>query len=276
MNAIAVVGCLLCLAQPPAEKPVGERAMEAELKELELKAAQSRAKYEELRAALKQKEQQMAAELAQLDAQRAMLRAKLAAKAAPKVQGWQPHVEAGMRYLHAVQGQAEPAWVIGVSVEPEDKNPGILILEVIEDSPAQKAKVKKGDRLVAVNGIKVARIQDLQQLLGVVRDQPVKVRIQRPGSAVKKEEIEEVVEVEVTPMKKKSDEKGGSFKWTPKEAQKFWRVVPSAPMPPVPPVAPVVPGRVMQVQQAANVDKRLQKLEDQLAELKEILEGLKK
>ena len=70
---------------------------------------------------------------------------------------------------------------------------GVLITEVIEGTPAEKADLKAGDVIISVNGARVASVSDLSRELEddvveleIVRDQ----RVQTVTADLKKKERE--------------------------------------------------------------------------------------
>jgi carboxyl-terminal processing protease len=74
---------------------------------------------------------------------------------------------------------------IGVQISPDDGKGGVVIGSVFASSPAQQAALKRGDRIVAVNG-KATTGQTQDQIISSIRGpegQPVTLTIQRSGVA---------------------------------------------------------------------------------------------
>ena len=65
---------------------------------------------------------------------------------------------------------------------------GVLVTEVVEDSPAEEAGLKAGDVIVGIGGEKVASSEELlEEMAGTEADQKLKVEVRRKG---KKKEFE--------------------------------------------------------------------------------------
>lgn len=67
-----------------------------------------------------------------------------------------------------------PQTMLGIIMEPDDPTPGALIAEVIEGGMAEKAKLRKGDRILVINARPVRSYRTLQRI----------VRALRPGDQV--------------------------------------------------------------------------------------------
>jgi carboxyl-terminal processing protease len=74
---------------------------------------------------------------------------------------------------------------IGVQISPDDGKGGVVVGSVFANTPAQQAGLKRGDRVVAVNG-KATTGQTQDQVISSIRGpegQPVTLTIQRTGVA---------------------------------------------------------------------------------------------
>jgi serine protease Do len=98
------------------------------------------------------------------------------------------------------KGKVSRGW-LGVSIQSVDesiaekygldKPKGALVNEVLKDSPAEAAKIQKGDIIVEFNGKPIADAADLRSLVGMTE----------PGKQVKlkviREKAEKVIEVKI-------------------------------------------------------------------------------
>lgn len=76
--------------------------------------------------------------------------------------------------------------VIGVRFGVDDDDAGVLVEEIAEDSPAQKAGIKNDDLITAVNGKKVSRREDVARVLSkLYPGDLVKVQYLREGREMK-------------------------------------------------------------------------------------------
>jgi predicted metalloprotease with PDZ domain len=59
-----------------------------------------------------------------------------------------------------------------LGVQLQELNPGLVVKSIVEDGPADRANLRPGDRLMAVNGktTKFATIQDFKQILGDAKE----------------------------------------------------------------------------------------------------------
>ncbi len=72
---------------------------------------------------------------------------------------------------------------VGVGVEVEVQPPGLLIVRVLERSPAAKAGILPGDRLLAIDGRETREIR-LDEVMRRMRGEPgtpIRLRLQRPS-----------------------------------------------------------------------------------------------
>lgn len=84
--------------------------------------------------------------------------------------------------------QSGPQWIIGVSVEPGGNHgKGIRITSVLEGRPADIVGLRKGDVISACNGIQLEKIEDLTNILQVVRDQTVTMTVLPSNSDLPRE-----------------------------------------------------------------------------------------
>lgn len=67
---------------------------------------------------------------------------------------------------------------IGVSFE---KNSSLVVHGTMKKSPASEAGIKQGDRILAVNGIKVSKVQSLQAIVSAAGAQELKFSLKRDG-----------------------------------------------------------------------------------------------
>ena len=101
-------------------------------------------------------------------------------------------------------------WILGVNVEPVSKvlqkhlrRGGLLILGVVENSPAEKMGLREHDVIVRVNQQNIAQLEDLRNELKKTNGARVTVELIREGNKMS---------VEMTPMQQE---------WNPEEAKHF-------------------------------------------------------
>jgi len=73
-------------------------------------------------------------------------------------------------------------------VQLQELNPGLFVKSVVEEGPADRANLRPGDRLMAVNGKETrnANIQDFKQILTDAKDTGrLYIIVQREGSLKK-------------------------------------------------------------------------------------------
>jgi len=90
-----------------------------------------------------------------------------------------------------------------LGVELEELNPGLVIKTVAPDSPAERAELRSGDRLMAVNGktTKEASIKDFKAIAGDTREpRRLRIIVQRHG-------ILKLIEVRTEPLSKATIDK---------------------------------------------------------------------
>ncbi len=81
---------------------------------------------------------------------------------------------------------------IGFIPEYSDSGPGVLLSGTSENSPAQKAGLKAGDRVIAWNGKALGSIEDLQEfMLTAVAGKEIELSVQRDGKEIKVKVIPE-------------------------------------------------------------------------------------
>jgi len=100
----------------------------------------------------------------------------------------------GWAFAQQTTTEAKPGWL---GVEIQELNPalrialgvehGVLVTGVIEDSPAEKAGLKIGDLILALDGEKITDYPTLRRFIRQHPDQAVKITILRTG---KKLELE--------------------------------------------------------------------------------------
>jgi len=89
-------------------------------------------------------------------------------------------------------------YILGFTPKAADGSDSNLVDSVSKDSPAEKAGIKSGDRIVKVNDAKIANRQDLNNYLLENKDKPVDVTIERDGNTQSISQI--------TPMMQKTPE----------------------------------------------------------------------
>ncbi|OYY95671.1 MAG: hypothetical protein B7Y32_07715 [Methylophilales bacterium 16-45-7] len=67
------------------------------------------------------------------------------------------------------------------STDPEERSeiPGLQLLAVIKDSPAAKAGLVRGDRLIKINNVKLEKPEDLTSTVRQLRGQTVDLQYLR-------------------------------------------------------------------------------------------------
>ena len=86
----------------------------------------------------------------------------------------------------ALVGWLAPGW-LGVMLDPESEQP--LVIEVVPGSPAEKAGIRVGDRILAIDDMAVPTVDDLLREVGK-REAGSKVKVK-----VRRDEAERVLEV---------------------------------------------------------------------------------
>ena len=158
-----------------------------------------------------------------------ILAAGAGAAVAPVAHGQSRDREPLVRALRIAGGGAR----IGVEVrdaDAKDSNGGVVVEDVLDDSPAGKAGLKKGDTIVEFDGERVRSVAQFQRLVQETPEgRSVRATVVRDGQRVT---------VTVTPERRR----GGFF-----YDDDFARIIP--PQPPAPPapaarprVAPALPG----------------------------------
>ena len=115
--------------------------------------------------------------------QRALTEAQALDKAAQYQRAYQ---------LQTRVASAGSSWVIGLVLNEDDGDGGVLVAELIDGKPAKKAGIKAGDRIVSCGGIRLRSASSLQKIISAAGDQEL-------GLAIKRGDAE--IEVEVTPVK---------------------------------------------------------------------------
>lgn len=85
-------------------------------------------------------------------------------------------------YLGVTTEALSQAMITALDVEH-----GVLIKEVVEKSPAEKAGLKKGDVILEVDGEKIVEYATLKGLVAAKPDEKVKILIKRSGKEYTKE-----------------------------------------------------------------------------------------
>lgn len=86
--------------------------------------------------------------------------------------------------VDAEDEQSEGRWMIGVLIDvPEDGS--LMVQSVIDGTPAQKAGLKQGDRIVSLNGLKLRDMEMLVDLVQLVQDQRVALQVKRGEGKMK-------------------------------------------------------------------------------------------
>jgi len=182
-----------------------------------------------------------------------------------------------------------PAYWIGVAISPVNEatraqlvvpeGQGLVVADVVPDSPAANAGVEKFDLLLSVEGQNVADLETLMKRIGEAKDTPITLHLLRGGEAK---------DIQVTPERRKADtprprlpnrmermrligpgvfvapgdgRNAIRFRMFPAPIQPPVAVPPGAPFPPVPPGA---------------IDARLDQISSQLKELDRAIENLRK
>lgn len=103
--------------------------------------------------------------------------------------------------LPAVEKESTESWILGVQVNPISRTlkkhlrtEGVIILAVVDKSPAQKMGLQIDDVIVAIDSVKIKSLNDLQAELKKSKGEKVKVHLIRDGNKVS---------VEIVPMKQK-------------------------------------------------------------------------
>jgi S1-C subfamily serine protease len=75
--------------------------------------------------------------------------------------------------------------LLGVELDPEPKGAGLVVKEVLPGSAAERAGLRGGDRLLAVDAFAVAKARDVREIVKEKRPgQLVRLKIQRGGGAL--------------------------------------------------------------------------------------------
>ncbi|HEY8504547.1 MAG TPA: PDZ domain-containing protein [Gemmataceae bacterium] len=178
---------------PPPEARKEAAKLRAEMDQLRAEIEATQAELAQVQAALRMKE----AQLAQLK-QRQQVLVKQEQLLKLDAEQQREAAKALADYYARVR-EPQDRWVIGVSVDADAEGPGVVVEGVQPDSPAQKAGLQKNDRIVSVNGIRIADLRDFLQLLKVVKDQKVTLGVERPGAA-------QPVQVSLSPRKEERAE----------------------------------------------------------------------
>lgn len=106
----------------------------------------------------------------------------------------------------AVAPEAKAEFFIGVPVNPVDEtlrshldlpaDTGLIVGDVLADSPAAKAKIVKGDILVSFDGNPLPNVETLRDKVQVTEGKPAQIKLLRQGKPV---------EVTVSPERRKPD-----------------------------------------------------------------------
>jgi hypothetical protein len=89
--------------------------------------------------------------------------------------------------------QAEPSYWIGVTIDPADvtlqrhlklttDDGGLVVTDVIKETPAEKAGIKKNDVLLAINNQPLKVVQDMVKIVKEAKDTSIKIRLLRAGA----------------------------------------------------------------------------------------------
>jgi len=104
---------------------------------------------------------------------------------------------------------------IGVHYNSYDPKEGVLIADVITQSPAQKAGIKRGDRIISFNGKKIKKPSDLPKLVRKTRvGQTVNIENIRNAKSLNLKIVPELFEGKVMASQKKNTQGlniGGAF-----------------------------------------------------------------
>jgi len=73
-------------------------------------------------------------------------------------------------------------YILGFTPKSAEGADSTIVNEVSKDTPAEKAGIKSGDRIVQVNDTKISNRQQLNDYLAANKDTPVEVIIERNGS----------------------------------------------------------------------------------------------
>ncbi|MGC8916832.1 MAG: S41 family peptidase [Thermoanaerobaculum sp.] len=88
-----------------------------------------------------------------------------------------------MGYRLEARGGAAPTGALGVEVEPAADGQGVVVTEVLEDTPAAREDVKLavGDRIVAIGGEAVNQGRNIFELLEGMVDRTLRLTVKGPG-----------------------------------------------------------------------------------------------
>ncbi len=226
------------------------RALESQLKDLEAATQRQRAQLE-----------------AQLQALRAQRDALERARHERRVVGGGPRSNS-IRQFERVHAEdvivLRAQWKLGVALaEPEDPEAGLAVTGVEEDTPAARAGIRVGDRLISCNTILLKSVNALRVIIQAAEDQEVNL-------VVRRENGEEQRTLALTPVQVAAPQEsglgGGAGLALPGGA-----VVPGHPLPLYEPV-PRIPFETPRGDQ--EILDRLGKLENSLEELRGLIEKL--
>lgn len=107
-------------------------------------------------------------------------------------------VQVGGPGVHVEVGKPSKYW-IGVAlagpVQESEDEPGLKVAGVMPDSPAAKAGIQPGDRLLKAGGNTVQKIGDLTAAIDAAEGKPLAVEVARKGETIK---------LEITPIQRDS------------------------------------------------------------------------
>jgi membrane-associated protease RseP (regulator of RpoE activity) len=93
---------------------------------------------------------------------------------------------------HTKQPAPEPSYWIGVSIDPADAtlrghlkltdDVGLVVTQVIKDTPAEKAGILKNDVLMTINSKPLKVAEDMVKIVKEAKETPVKIRLLRAGT----------------------------------------------------------------------------------------------
>jgi C-terminal processing protease CtpA/Prc len=185
-----------------------------------------------------------------------------------------------------------PSYWVGLSVNPADETlrshlklkdgTGLVVAEVIKDTPAEKAGLKVNDVLLAIDGHPAKETNDLVQAVQKAKESPIKIRLKRRGD-------EQVIGVTPVPRKEKDliNLAAGTFEQPSLDTnlQVFHLALPGRPI--VQDYYNVVAGQqvpmtyqqgiafIAQPEHKAAVDRLDAEIKDLSAQLKELKEAIK-
>jgi len=186
-----------------------------------------------------------------------------------------------------------PEFWIGVAIHPVSSSlrshldipegQGLIIDEVVPDSPAARAGLKEHDILLSLNDQPLDTVESMVKSVSEAGSKDVTLRVLRSGQER---------EIRVTPEKRPPDRLESRRRY-PRDPFPFlgpvgvfepyvqgpfrMRILPGGPMPPVIPSPPfVLPPNPFAGGPSASLEKRMQEMNDQLKELRHAVEDLRK